>query len=72
MGSRQIFGIVLLVVGLVLFMTGWNASGSVNEKLTETLTGRYTRETTLYLIGGGGAAVAGLLLLLLLLGRSRR
>lgn len=69
MSSRQIFGIVLLVVGVALLVMGWNASQSVTEKLSETFTGRFTRDTTVYLVGGGAAAVLGLLLLVT--GRSR-
>ena len=69
MGSRQIVGIVLLVVGAAVLVMGWNASRSLTEQVSETFTGRYSRETTIYLVGGGAAAVLGLVMLLT--GRSR-
>ncbi|MCK7546710.1 DUF3185 family protein [Marinobacter koreensis] len=58
MGSKLI-GLVLLVVGIGLLYFGYQASQSVGNQLTETLTGRFTDETMWYLIGGAAAAVAG-------------
>jgi len=58
MGSKLI-GLVLLVVGIGLLYFGYQASQSVGNQLTESLTGRFTDETMWYLIGGAAAAVAG-------------
>lgn len=59
MGSQKLVGIVLLVVGIILFYFGWQASQSMGEQLKETFTGRFTDETTWYLIGGAVAIVVG-------------
>lgn len=63
MGNR-ILGIILLVVGLMLLFFGWNASQSLGEEVTETLTGRFTDETMWYLIGGAVMSIVGLVLTL--------
>jgi hypothetical protein len=55
---------VLLVVGVILLLVGMNSSNSVADQVSETITGRFTRDTMWYLIGGGAAALAGLLLVL--------
>jgi hypothetical protein len=55
MPSKKIAGLVLLVAGAVALYFGFQA--------TETLTGDYSDQTMLYLIGGAIAAVAGLGLL---------
>ena len=59
MGSQKLIGIVLIVVGVLLLYFGWQASQSVGEQLTEAFTGRYTDDTTVFLIGGAAAIVAG-------------
>jgi len=43
---------------------GYSASESALESVTESLTGRYSDETTMYLIGGAACAVIGVSLLL--------
>ncbi len=63
MPAQRILGLVLLVVGIVLLIFGYNASQSITEQSMETLTGRYTDTTTGYVIAGAAAAVAGLGLL---------
>jgi presenilin-like A22 family membrane protease len=50
---------VLLVVGLVLFAIGLNATDSVTEDISEGLTGKFTDKTTWYLLGGLAMALAG-------------
>lgn len=60
MGNPKLLGIVLLVVGLILLFFGWQSTESVGEQLTEAVTGRFTEQTMLYLIGGAVAAIAGL------------
>jgi uncharacterized membrane protein len=58
----RIIGIALIALGAVLLYFGYNASQAPVEQLSETLTGRFTDRTMLYLVGGGVAAVLGLLL----------
>ncbi len=64
MGNKKVIGIVLLVVGAVLLYFGLQATDAPLEEVRETLTGEYSDQTMLYLIGGAAAAVAGLALLL--------
>ena len=64
MGNRKIVGLVLLVVGAVALYFGLQATDAPLEEARETLTGDYSDQTMLYLIGGAAAAVAGLGLLL--------
>jgi hypothetical protein len=64
MGTKKIAGIVLLVVGVVLLYFGLQATDAPLEQARETITGDYSDQTMIYLIGGAAAAVAGLLLVL--------
>ncbi|MDX1570695.1 MAG: DUF3185 family protein [Xanthomonadales bacterium] len=64
MSNKKIIGLVCLIVGIALLYFGYNASQSVTETVSETLTGRYTDETMIMLIGGAVAAVVGLVLFL--------
>lgn len=59
MGTPKIIGIVLLVVGILLLFFGYQASQSIGEQLSETVTGRFSDETMWYIIGGVAAIVAG-------------
>ena len=60
MNSMKIIGIALIVVGAIALYFGYNASQSVTEQLTESLTGRFSDETMLYFLGGAIAIVTGL------------
>lgn len=60
--SKKLIGLVLLVVGGVLLYFGFTATESPVEALSQSLTGRYSDETMLYLIGGSALAVIGLVL----------
>ena len=62
MSPQRILGIILLVVGAIVLMVGMNASHSVADQVSNSFTGRFTRDTMWYLIGGGAAALFGLLL----------
>ena len=62
MSPQRILGIVLLVVGAIVVVVGMNASQSVGDQVSQTFTGKFTKETMWYLIGGGAAALFGLLL----------
>ena len=62
MSSSRILGIVLLVVGIVLFIVGMNASHSAGDQLSNTFTGKFTQSTAWYIYGGLAAGIAGLLM----------
>jgi hypothetical protein len=64
MATKKIVGLVLLVVGAVLLYFGLEATDAPLEQARETLTGDYSDQTMLYLIGGAAAAVGGLAQLL--------
>jgi len=64
MSTQRIFGFVLLVVGVILFIVGMNASHSTADQISNTFTGRFTRDTAWYIFGGAAAALFGLLLVL--------
>lgn len=64
MSMSRLVGLVLVVVGGILLYFGYNASESALESVTETVTGRYTDETIMYLVGGAASAVVGVGLLL--------
>lgn len=59
MGTRQIVGIVLVVLGAVLLYFGWQATDAPLEQAREGLTGEYSDRTMQYLIGGAVAVAAG-------------
>jgi hypothetical protein len=59
----RILGIALIVGGVILLFMGFNASESITEEVHESLTGRFTDDTTGFLIGGGVAAAVGVALL---------
>ena len=65
MSFGRILGVVALVVGVGLLVTGYNASESAVDQLSETFLGRYTDETVWYLIGGVAASLGGVLLLVM-------
>ena len=62
MSMQRIFGIVLLVIGVILLIVGMNASHSAADQISNTFTGRFTSNTAWYIFGGGAAAVFGLLM----------
>jgi len=64
MSTAKLVGLVLIVVGSILLYFGYNASETALESVTETVTGRFSDQTTLYLIGGAACAVLGVGLLL--------
>jgi LPXTG-motif cell wall-anchored protein len=64
MTGKQILGIILLVVGVILLYFGYEATQAPGEQLHETFTGRFTDTTTWYLILGVAAAIGGIGLLI--------
>ena len=65
MANKKIIGVVLLVVGAILLYFGLQATDAPLEQARETITGDYSDQTMLYLIGGVAAAVGGVALLLI-------
>jgi di/tricarboxylate transporter len=59
----RILGIALIVAGAIMLYMGWTATESFTEQASDALTGRYTEDTRLYLIGGAVAAIVGFVLL---------
>lgn len=55
----RILGFVLLAIGVVLLLFGYNASESVADQVSETFTGRFTQETMNYIIAGVACVAAG-------------
>jgi len=64
MNPQRLIGVVLLVLGVVLLIVGVNSSHSIADKVSDTVSGRYTDATMWYIIGGIGAGVIGLLMVL--------
>lgn len=64
MSPSQMFGIAALVLGAVLLIIGYNASGAPIDQISNIFTGRYTDRTMWYLIAGAVALVTGVLLTL--------
>jgi hypothetical protein len=64
MSMQRIFGVVLLVIGVILLIFGMNASHSAADQISNTFTGRFTHETAWYIFGGGAAALFGLMMVL--------
>jgi hypothetical protein len=65
MSPQRALGMILLVIGVVLLVMGINASHSVADRVSDTLTGRFTRTTTWYILCGIALGVLGLILTVL-------
>jgi hypothetical protein len=59
MKAGKLVGLVLVLAGGALLYFGINATGSPLEALNQTLSGRYSDQTMIFLIGGGVSAVLG-------------
>lgn len=64
MTTNRILALVLLVVGGILLFFAYQSSQSLDDEVTEAVTGRFTDSTTWFLILGAASAVAGIGLLL--------
>jgi len=62
MNNTKIFGITLAVIGAILLILGYRASGTPVDQLSDAFTGRYTDRTMWYLIAGVAGVVGGGLL----------
>lgn len=65
MKTIQIAGVMVLAVGAVLLGFAYHASNAPVDQLANTLTGRFTDRTMLYLLLGVAAAIGGGLLAVL-------
>lgn len=63
MNNSKLIGIALLALGLILLYFGISATDAPAEEIGEALTGKYSDDTMMYLIGGGVAAAAGVFML---------
>jgi hypothetical protein len=59
MPISRILGIALAVAGVVFLIIGLNATDAPVERLSETVTGKYTENTMWYIAGGLAAIVGG-------------
>ena len=64
MNPQRIFGIVMIVIGVILLIVGMNSSHSLADQVSNTFTGRFTQATTWYILGGIALALLGLLMAL--------
>jgi uncharacterized membrane protein len=60
MNNQKILGFVLIAIGLALLYFGYNASQSVGEKVVEGVSGRFTNQTMVFIIGGIASLVGGM------------
>lgn len=59
MSAAKLVGIVLLVVGILLVILGWQSSQGIDDQVSEAVTGRFTDTTVWYFILGAIGVVAG-------------
>ncbi len=52
MSISRVFGIILFFIGILCLWMGFNATQAPLDQITETVTGRLTKQTTIYIIGG--------------------
>lgn len=64
MSPQRLVGLVLLVIGIVVLIMGFNASHSVADQVSNTFTGRFTHATTWYILGGIASALVGAVMVL--------
>jgi hypothetical protein len=64
MNTQRLVGLVLLVIGIVVLIMGFNASHSVADQVSNTFTGRFTHATTWYILAGVASALIGGVMLL--------
>lgn len=64
MSANRMIGIAALVVGVVLLVFAFQSANAPLDQVSNALTGRFTSQTMLYLIGGIALALLGGLLTL--------
>lgn len=65
MQTNRIIGAVAFAVGLALLAVAYHSTNAPLEKLSDTITGRYSNETMWYFAVGIAASVGGGLLAVL-------
>ena len=68
---QRIAGLILLVIGVVLFIFGLNASHGFADSMSDAFTGSYTDKTMWYIIGGIVLALTGASMAFFGVGRTR-
>jgi uncharacterized membrane protein len=63
MNSQGIVGGVLIILGVALLIFGMNASHSVADQVSNTVTGKFTQDTMWYILGGIAVGVLGVFML---------
>ncbi len=61
MNGFRFIGIIVAIVGAVLLYFGINGSHSLVDQASQTLTGRFTQQTMVYIVLGIVALVGGAL-----------
>jgi hypothetical protein len=64
MSMYRSIGIGLAIAGIVFLVMGLGATDSAVERVSETLTGKYTDQTVWYIAGGLAALIGGSVLAL--------
>ena len=59
MKMNQIIGVVVLAIGVALLAVAYHSTNAPLEKLSNTITGRYSNETMWYFAVGIAAAIGG-------------
>ena len=59
---NKALGLALLVAGVILIVTGYNASQSFSSDLSRFFTGSATNKAMWMLVGGVASAIAGIVL----------
>ena len=62
MRMNRILGLVILAIGVALLIFAYHSTNAPLEKLSNSLTGRYSNETMWYFVAGLGAVIGGALL----------
>lgn len=64
MNPYRVLGVVLVIVGVLVFIIGIKASDSITDQASKLLTGHFTQATVWHLVGGIAVAVVGLVLVI--------
>lgn len=64
MSSKDIIGIAMLGLGLVLLFLGYQSSQGIDDRISAAVTGEYTDSTRWYWILGAAGTVGGAALFL--------
>ncbi len=62
MNTQRSVGFALVVIGVILFIIGANASESFADQWSEFFTGHFTDKTVWYMVGGIGLVIVGVIM----------